>query len=74
MNGDAKALSCWLTKHTNDLTDHQRLLAWRYCNWYSKVTDYPIGRGIAKFMILFNKRNKNIQHFTREEINFYYYY
>jgi len=56
------------------MTEHQRKLAIRFCKSYTKRTEYPIGRGIARFMMLFNERNNKIIHFTREEINFYYVY
>jgi len=74
MNKDNLVLCYWVAKHKKHLSEHQQKLAIRFCKSYTRRTEYPIGRGIARFMMLFNERNTNIVHFTREEINFYYVY
>lgn len=45
----------------------------RYCRLHCHLTKQPIGRAVAKFMMLFNKR-EGAQIFSDKAISFHYYY
>ena len=71
---DYPILEHFIDKNYFKLLDSERMLLRRYCAIYCKVYDMPIGRPIAKFMMIWNQRHPNHSQFSNEQINFYYTY
>jgi hypothetical protein len=68
-------LNKWLQDpHVIKLSEHYKALACRYATTHAHRTEQPIGRGLAKFMLMFNERHPNMNWFPQEMINYWYYY